>query len=227
MTTGTKYIIDFSTFPESDGEPMAETMDNQIQMVNLIFAFRRLFEVRGETRFAVGGNQFFYYNREDGRDHCSPDVYVALDVAPGLRQTWKTWVEGKFPEIIFEITSPSTQDVDLDDKPGLYARLGAREYYIYDPQQELSPALRGYELAGGRGVPMPLADDNTSIFSPLLGVELRIIGQYLRLINPATSHPFPMIEELQQIGEAEAAARRDAERRAVQEERADGARCRS
>ena len=38
MTTYTPPEIDFSTFPESDGEPMAENTENLVQMIDLIFA---------------------------------------------------------------------------------------------------------------------------------------------------------------------------------------------
>lgn len=202
MSTRFYPDIDFSTFPESDGEPMAETFENQVQMIDLMAAFRRFFREQGISRVAVGGNQFLYYNPLNGHQHCSPDVYVALDVAPGNRPTWKTWVEGKCPDMVFEITSPSTARVDLEEKPGLYARLGAREYYIYDPQQDLEPPLRGFVLAEGRAVPLPLGAEGQSIESPLLGVEMRMVGQYLRLMDPRTGQPFPTIEEVEQLRDA-------------------------
>ncbi len=141
MTTrATTREIDFSTFPESDGEPMAETLENQTQMIDLMFALRRLLREQGRTRVAVGGNQFLYYNEHNGRDHCSPDVYVALDVEPGNRPTWKTWVEGKCPDIVFDITSPSMQDEGLGPKRTLYARLVQPRFPVVTP--ELSAILR-------------------------------------------------------------------------------------
>jgi len=35
--------IDFSTFPESDGQPMAETLANAVQMVDLQWTLQTLF----------------------------------------------------------------------------------------------------------------------------------------------------------------------------------------
>ncbi len=194
MTTrATTREIDFSTFPESDGEPMAETLENQTQMIDLMFALRRLLREQGRTRVAVGGNQFLYYNEHNGRDHCSPDVYVALDVEPGNRPTWKTWVEGKCPDIVFEITSPSMQDEGLGPKRTLYARLGAREYYIYDPQGTL---FRGYELREGRMEPLERLPSR-GIASPLLSAELRPVGQYLRVIDPRSEQAVPTIQQIE------------------------------
>ncbi len=74
MTTHTDHKIDFSTFPGSDGEPMAETLVNMIQMVDLQFALQTLFALQGRPEVAVGGNQMVYYNPHNGWDHVSSDV---------------------------------------------------------------------------------------------------------------------------------------------------------
>ena len=98
----------------------------------------------------MGGNQFIYYDRQDGRRHVSPDVFIALGVTSGRREKWETWREGgKFPDIVFEITSPSIQEEDMGAKVRLYGALGVREYYLYDPAWGLEPALRAYRRRGG------------------------------------------------------------------------------
>jgi hypothetical protein len=90
--------IDFSTFPETDGKPMADNEVNQEQMIELILEFRQAVAPRGHH---VGGNLMVYYDPANGWNHCSPDVFVALDAGPALRESWKVWVEGKFPEVVF------------------------------------------------------------------------------------------------------------------------------
>ena len=220
--------IDFSTFPDSDGEPVAENWDNLIQMSNLIYAYRVYLAPR--LRFAVGGNQFIYYDPDNGRRHVAPDVYVALDVAPGDRQKWQTWDEGgKFPDLVMEITSPSTQDEDLGARVALYGELGAREYYVYDPAQLLDPPLRAYRRAGGRLAEQPLAaGPDLAVYSPALGTQLRVVGRWLRLIDPATGEPVPVPEEDHEgrlaaeeraRREEERARREEAARRAEEEAR--------
>ncbi|HWE61393.1 MAG TPA: Uma2 family endonuclease, partial [Chloroflexota bacterium] len=156
--------IDFSRFPEDDGEPMAETTANRVQMTNLIFAFEQMLAPRG--RVNVGGNLLMYYNPESGWDHVSPDVYVAFDVEPGMRRKWLAWEEGKFPEIVFEISSESTVDVDLGEKRDLYARLGVQEYYLFDPQREMHPRFQCFFRGGDRLMPVPIAADER-VHSPL------------------------------------------------------------
>ena len=209
MVIQTPEDIDFSRFPESDGQPMAETYPNVLQMLDLLFVLQHLFDVQGRgPSTSVGANQFVYYNRYNGRDNISPDVYVIFDHPTPTPPSWKTWVEGKFPDVVFEITSPSTQAQDLSDAPGgkrrLYAELGAREYYIYDPQQVMRPALLGYEARAGRMEPLS-ATPGGGIMSPLLGAELRPVamgetaermaGVWLRVIDPRTGEPVPIAAE--------------------------------
>ncbi len=212
MTTQTKPIVDLSSFPTGDGKPLAETYRNGTQMLDLLFVFYRLMEAQGRTRFTVGGNQFlyYYYNPYNKRENLSPDVFVALDVAPGPRDVWFTWEEGKCPDVVFEISSPSTGRNDLGTGPKgklrIYAELGAREYYVYDPQLVMRPILKGFELRQGRFAPLPI-DASGGIISPLLRAELRpmpmagvgdrLPGTYLRVIDARTGQPFPVPEELQ------------------------------
>src|SRR5215831_5624160 len=88
MTTRTNAEIDFSTFPDSDGEPMAETLANRIQMFDLIWAVDVLLRRQGRTNAIVSGNQFIYYNPANGREHISPDVYVVFDRDPPAPPKW-------------------------------------------------------------------------------------------------------------------------------------------
>jgi len=209
MVIHTPEDIDFSTFPESDGQPMAETYPNVLQMLDLLTTLETLFDVQGRAgSTTVGANQFVYYNPANGRDNISPDVYAVFDVPPHNPPKWRTWVQGKFPDIVFEITSPSTQYNDLSDAPGgkraRYALLGAREYYIYDPQQEMAPPFLGFERRGGRMAPLPALPDG-GIWSPLLRTELRPValpatelraaGTWLRVIDPRSGQPIPALEE--------------------------------
>jgi Uma2 family endonuclease len=199
MTAHTGTEIDFSTFPDSDGEPMAETLANQIQMIDLWWALGELFTRQGRIQVAVGGNQFIYCNPHNGREHVSPDVYVVFGREPPVPPKWQTWVEGKFPDIVFEISSASTAQEDVGprerDKPALYARLGVQEYYIYDPQGEVQPSFQGYWWEAGQWV-QRLVLPSGGLWSPLLEAELRPLpmagsrkrstGIWLRVMDPRT-----------------------------------------
>jgi len=163
---------------------------------------------QGLAPVAVGGNQLMYWNPHNGREHVSPDVYMVLDYTPPLPAKWQTWIDGKFPEIVFEISSPSTWRTDVgegwEDKPALYKRRGVREYYIFDPQAMVQPALQGYGWVDGEWQRYELLPSG-GLWSPLLGAGLRVLpmsettwrpaGPWLRVLDPATGEPIPVPDE--------------------------------
>jgi Uma2 family endonuclease len=58
------------------------------------------------------------------------------------------WEEGKGPDLVIELTSPSTRHEGLDKKFKLYRdTLHVGEYFLLDPFEEyLKPSLQGYRL---------------------------------------------------------------------------------
>ena len=145
--------IDFSTFPGKDGKPMADTERNQREMINTMFALRQPLEPQGHH---VGGNLIIYYNPENGLDHLSPDVFVALDRDAALRESWKTWLEGKFPEVVVEIASPSTRAAGHRREVG--ALRGAGRTRVLHPRPGAAAAARLPRLPGGRRRAAPGAE---------------------------------------------------------------------
>ena len=68
------------------------------------------------------------------------------------------------PDLVVEVLSPGTEERDCHYKKTLYARYGAREYWIVDPDRA---SLERYMLgADGFGVPVRLTLDDT-FTSPL------------------------------------------------------------
>ena len=75
---------------------------------------------------------------------------------------------------------------DLGTKRALYAMLGVREYFLYDPLGEyLQPPLQGYRLQEGEYQRLP-PEGEGRLTSQALGMELRVEEGRLRLVNPAT-----------------------------------------
>ena len=230
MSTYIRPTVDYSTFPDTDDEPMAGTEDNQALMIDTIFALRHRLEPEGHH---VGGNLLVYYNPASGLDHLSPDVFVALGSGPERRKKWETWIEGKFPELIVEFASPSTSDRDVGEKIDLYSRLGAEEYYIFDPIPLLQPPFQAYRRSGRRLVAQAIGPEQR-IASPVTGLIFGILDGWLRVIDPATGMPLRIPDEereariaaerrweaAERARDAEKRARLAAEERTRQEERA-------
>jgi hypothetical protein len=92
--------------------------------------------------------------------------------------------------------------------PALYARLGVREYFQFEPYGEyLHPPLQGYHLMNGVYQPM----DEYPLRSAILGLELREEENLLRLYNPRTGERLPTPGEVALARRAAEAARKVAE----------------
>jgi Uma2 family endonuclease len=119
-----------------DGEPL-ESNRHRIAMNVLIDSVLVAFE--GRTNYFVGGNMFVYYSRQQAmnRDFRGPDFFTVLDVEDTERdrQGWVVWEEdGRYPNVIVELMSPSTAKTDKTVKKDLYERtFRTQSYYIYDP----------------------------------------------------------------------------------------------
>jgi Uma2 family endonuclease len=134
----------------------------------------------------VASNLLFYYTEGEPKDVVVPDVFVVKGVPRGGRRIYKLWVEGKAPDVVFEVTSRSTRLEDLGNKRALYAELGVGEYFIYDPLEEyLRPPLQGYRLERHEYESMRL-DAEGKLHSAVLGLDLQIVQGDLRLIDPRT-----------------------------------------
>ena len=132
-------------------------------------------------------------DRDEGRAAVVPDLMVALDVEPGDRLSYKVWQETKAPDLVLEVLSAETWETDVLHKPGLYADLGVREYWIFDPRgiRPGGPTLEGLRLRPGverRRLP---ASPGGAWHSELLGLDLVPQGRNLWLRDPATGEILP------------------------------------
>ena len=219
---------DAVVYPSSDGQPMAETQIHGECMMYVTYALRRYFPKRGRDDVYVGSNNFLYYEQGNPRAVVAPDVYVVLG-APAYppRDTYMLWNEPKGPDFVLEVTSASTRRDDERRKRDVYAALGVREYFLYDPRAEyLAPPLQGFRLRDGEYRRLPavtvLSNREVAVASEVLGLELRDDreAQMVRLHDRAAGEDLPTYEEADRareeadrVREDAAAARRAAEAR--------------
>ena len=210
-------------YPTSDGQPMAETGIHRRCMVDVADTLELWFRKQGCGGVYVGSNNFLYYERGNPRAVVAPDVYVVVGAPAGLRDTYMLWNEPKGPDFVLEVTSASTRRDDERRKRDVYAALGVREYFLYDPRAEyLAPPLQGWRLHEGvyRAVPaVPvLTNRGVSVASEVLGLELRDERETrrVRLRDPETGKFLLTHEESERAREQEAALRRAAEARAAE-----------
>jgi Uma2 family endonuclease len=198
-------------YPESDGQPMAETELHRMVMSDLINGLRRRYVSNPDVY--VNGNMFFYEVKGDPSSSFSPDVFVVKGVPKEIRRIYKIWEEGEVPCFIVEVTSDKTRKEDTGSKKTRYERLGCEEYFLFDPEGDyLDPRLQGYSLESGRYQPVASSPDG-SLFSRTTGLTLRIEGKKLRLIDADTGEKILWDDELEpRLKEAEERAARAEER---------------
>ena len=215
-------------YPESDGQPMAETTLHRKVMADTIEGLERRYADVPDVW--AGGNLFLYYEEGNPKKCVSPDVLLARGVAKWDRRIYRLWEE-KTPALIFEITSKKTADEDQDLKPRLYERLGVTELVLFDPYGEyLEPRLQGHRLARGRYRPIEPNRDG-SLDLRTIGVTVQPEGERLRLADTASGEKLlwsDEIEEARQTAEkarqaAEEACRLESAARLAAEERAAAA----
>ena len=212
-------LDDGVVYPTSDGQPMAETEVHGACMVYVASALRWWFRKHGRDDVYVGSNNFLYYERGNPRAVVSPDVYVVVGALAGLRDTYMLWNEPKGPDFALEVTSASTRRADERRKRDVYAALGVREYFLYDPRAEyLVPALQGWRLHDGEYGAMPavtmLSNRGVAVASEVLGLELRDEreARRLRLHDRATGEDLLTHEEVERARDEAERARDEAER---------------
>lgn len=154
--------------PETDGLPMESEQQNlngDLLHETGRWAFREREDVH------VGKDQFLYFSTAQllTEDYLGPDVYVVLGVARRIRTSWVTWEEGKAPDVVIEVLSPSTRARDMGEKKRIYqdqARIP--EYFWYDP---ITGELAGWLLVGGEYQPI-LPDEQGRLRSDRLNLLL-------------------------------------------------------
>ena len=196
-------------YPSSDGKPLAE---NDAQLAAILYGVGAL-RVRyaGRSDVYVSGDLLIYYEEGNPRVSVAPDVFVVFGVEDRMRMNYKVWEEGKGPDFVLEVASPSTWREDVGRKRGVYAGLGVKEYWLYDPMGEhLKPALQGYRLVDGEYERQPLLeslDRRLGLRSGTLGLELWAKGRKMRFRDPRTGLDLLSHHEEHDRAEREVAAR--------------------
>jgi Uma2 family endonuclease len=199
-------------YPESDGEPMAETDVHIDQITDLRKALQNFY--RETPSVYVSGTIMLYY--EEGRtDKCvSPDLLVAKGIGRGQRRTYKVWEEGKSPDFVMEVTSDKTYRNDLTTKYALYEQvMKVPEYFLFDPlDKNINPQLQGYQLEDG--VYVPIEAQESALYSQELELAFHVVEGMLRAYDPIAGELLMTPDELADAFRAETLARQaEAQRR--------------
>ena len=162
---------DDTEYPESDGQPMAETELNRDLMIDSILTLKARFQDVPDV--CVSGDMLMYYVMKDPKKSVAPDIFVTFGVEKKQRRIYRIWEEGKPPDFVLEFSSKRTFANDLGPKKTLYAEvLGVREYFLFDSERKYLPTpLMGFRLVGTEYVPIQPEPDG-KVFAETLGLFL-------------------------------------------------------
>ena len=204
-------------YPSSDGLPMS---DNEWQSKGIHAAYGSLdVHFQHDPNVYVVADILVYPTQGESR-RIGPDILVAKGV-PKLpkRSSYKVWLEGKPPDFVLEIASPSTWRDDRGWKARFYAEMGVAEYWLFDAKGDLfQPPLEGHRLESGVYRPLPARASSAGrvLKSAVLGLELRADGELLRFRDPATGEDLRTHREEATARREEATARHAAEARVAE-----------
>lgn len=197
-------------YPPSDGEPMGESDWH----IDWTLRLRQLLKWRYRDRSVyVGSDLIVYYQEGEPLKSIVPDGFVVLDHPSHNRRIYKIWEEGdRAPDVAFEFTSLTSQQRDTIQKPKIYAGIGVKEYFIYDPQQEfLKPPLQGFRLVGDEYVRIE-PDASRALHCHTLDLSFAIVDDDLVVSDLTTGEPLlTRAESEAERAGAEAAARMQAD----------------
>jgi Uma2 family endonuclease len=198
-------VIKVSTvhYPESDGRPMGETDLHREAMIRHIELLMHHF---AGHQVYVSGDLLVYYEQGNPKKFVVPDAFIVKGLHAKKRRVYKIWVEGKPPDAVIETTSRKTKRKDTIDKPALYARLGVKEYFLFDPTEDyLDPPLQGHRLSGGQYQPI-VPEPDGSLASHELGLRLRFEDGVLAFYRLDTGKRLQTAQERVASAEDRAAA---------------------
>jgi len=224
MSTQINYIERYydSHQSELEEEELGQSRSHFFAIRYLLLVLEWLFESRGQ-KVGIVSDINFYQTANKKETPKQPDIAVVdgLEVVPESeedpRPSYYVGADGPPPRVVFEIASQDTWQADLEEKPVIYARMGVKEYFVFDPQPGLGVWTRewrtkerlvGWRLQADGSYEEQAKDEQGRIWSEELESWLLVRGKRLRLYSGERELRVEKAEAEQQRAEGE---RRNAE----------------
>ena len=207
-------------YPYSDGTAMAESPRHVDAIVYALATLRNHFA--SSPCVQVGANMNLFYEEGNPDKKLVPDLFVVRGLAALPEPSYRVWEEGRPPSFVLEVSSPASEGRDRGEKQALYASMGVREYWRFNPTGPLEGASKpGERLAGGTLAdlgyePVERIRDG-SISSAVLGLEVRVddrtgMEHLLRFRNPRSGEDLRTFQESEEDRTQAERARLEVER---------------
>ena len=213
-----RFFADVFAAFDVPAEAMTEGQPHRRAKSAALDALTLHFRTIGRTIYVAGELAVVY----PGEPVFSPDLLAVLDVPQpdpdeDERMAWVVADEGKGPDLLFEVLHQGNRDKDLVNNVRDYARLGVREYFVYD---RLRLKLHGYRLARPGAGYQKLSPRLGRLTSEVLGLDLALVGRRLRFFSGMAELPSSeeFIERLSSMMDGIEARAQQAEAQAQQAE---------
>ena len=168
-------------------EPEMESTQHYQQLALLVSHLE--WHWQGRDDFFIGANLTVYYAHAQlqRRQFRGPDFFLVRgDVVRAPRNSWVVWEEGgRYPDLIIELLSDSTAQVDRTDKKSLYQNIfRTPEYFWYSP---ITGEFTGFRLGSDRQYQTIATNEQGRRWSDELGLYLGIQEGWLRYFTPEGS----------------------------------------
>jgi Uma2 family endonuclease len=165
------------TYPESDGQPIAENTKQYEYIVTIKGGMDGVF--RNDPNVFVAADLFWYPVEGKNKIRTAPDTMVVFGRPKGHRRSYLQWQEGNIaPQVVFEIISPGNRGKELKRKFKFFQKHGVEEYYAYDPDEE---TLEGWLRKDRK---LAQISDMQGWVSPRLNVRFELHDGALVLFGP-------------------------------------------
>jgi len=162
-------------------EPEMESSLHYMQLLLLVTCLEWAWQERND--FFIGANLTIYYSRQQlkSRDFRGPDLFLVKNTTRKPRNSWVVWEEdGRYPDLIIELLSNSTANVDRTTKLDLYAeRFHTPEYFYFSPE---TLEFAGFKLDFNKYRPIK-PNEQGWLWSEALGFFLGISDRQLRYFS--------------------------------------------
>jgi Uma2 family endonuclease len=173
------------TYPDSDGQPMADNTKQFRWIVVVQQNFEWLYA--DDPNVFVAGDLLWYPVEGNNKIRTAPDVLLAFGrpkgdpcgICEAARGSYQQWKEANIPpQVVFEILSPGNRKTEMEKKLLFYERHGVEQYYLYDPDTN---NLEGWIRTEGY---LENIDSLENWVSHRSGVRFDLSGEELQIFRP-------------------------------------------
>ncbi|MCG5060216.1 MAG: Uma2 family endonuclease [Limnoraphis sp. WC205] len=202
-------------YPPGDLESQEPPLESYLHLQQLLLLMTCLDWLwQDKSDYFAAGNLTIYYSPEQQKtqDFRGPDFFVVLNTERKPRNSWVVWEEGgKYPNVIIELLSPSTANVDRTTKKKIYQDIfRTPDYFWFSPN---TLEFQGFHLVDGEYQELQ-PNETGRLWSQQLQLFLGIYEQKLRFFT-LEGELVPTPEESAKI---EKQQREAAEQRAIEAE---------